>query len=787
MRLLALSLLAGISVFSLAVWGCGGEDDDDHSTGAGLANDDDNDSPADDDTSPVDDDISPSDDDDSSVDDDDNDVGDDDDTVSIDLSGDYIVAAIKGQTLFLYGLTDQKNGGDLPAAPAAAEPRVEMVDGGAAGHAGTSIAAGPGGPAMPEAIPVADYAASPRLAVDVQGYYHLAYVDLSESAVVYLTDRSGSWTRVLVEQPAAGFEIVALLSLAVAGDGSARLAYGVMDVNNHYQETIHYASNAGTAAMLESGTAPAPWQVETLPDSEVIRPALTLDAQDRPHLVYFQDLGDYSVVRYAHQENDKWWARSVALNPLATPPAIAIGPDGQVHIACRLHLDPDPFATPLVHIFGWNEAWQRFTLLNKDIGSLSLAVDSQGYYHLAATGVSNLYYLTNRAEKDSRVVEVEAAESDECDLLLDAAENPVISYYQAETGALKTARLADQEWSLTALDTAGDAGTRCSLALDEQGRLRVSYLRRSTNEVMYATDAGGQWVKQAIEAAWTDYDDPPETSVAVDGDGQAHLVYYSNVTAGLQYATNRSGAWVTTTLDDNAPGLWNSVAVDREGYLHIVYADWDGNTLQYLTDRGGPWQGETIAQPFDGAYFPEVKVDAAGAVHVVYLANENTGCIPMYATNASGDWELTELTEGVGPGYSSIDLALDGDGHAHVALAAYFVPPGNKAVLAYLNNVSGAWSEETVLNQEDEQRIDHVAIGIDRQEFVHIAFCDNYQFTDDGGDLAYVTNLTGQWVKTPLTQTRVMGGYADLAIDQADTVHIVHYGEKALYHVSLSN
>lgn len=688
-------------------------------------------------------------------------------------TNDFLVAAIKGRALYVYAASAMRDHSPLQVLDLTGQPVFDVIAGGAPGRYGTSIAPGNGLKSDVFAVRVAAFAAEPHLVLDADGFYHLAYVDPQNDRLIVINNRAGKWLRSVVDDG----DSFGAISLVVDADGAEHLAYERFTDN-----VIRYATNADPNWPSPGTPIQNKWRIETVAEQLVALPALALDQFNQPHVAYFKYQPE--TVQYAHKVDGLWQSLKIGFKPGYTQPGIGVDDNGKVHVVyIRVISFPFkgfPSTVHLMHATDKIGIWTNVPLVQDgSLDSLAMTLDSRGDYHVVASGYQ-VHYFSNREANASLPALIEDLDGDSCALALDAAEDPLVAYHDEDAGVLRAAIGKDGTWTTATLDAAVDAGRRCDLAIDDTGNLHASYLSDSTGMLYYTTNGGDGWASEAIELTWTSYD-APESSIAIDKDGYAHISVSNREDYDLHYLTNRSGTWESTVVADYAISLWNSIALDDDGYAHIVYSDTADYNIVHLTNRSGEWVSEIVSQHGYTPIYPEIACDADGVLHVAYLAEGNV----MYATDASGGWETTILKTLNDCNLENIDLALDANGNAHVAMSTSFEPTGTKVRLRYFENTTGSWTEQVVLTQNDNQRIDYLGLGVDSAGAAHISFCDNYSFHSDGGDLAYVTNASGSWEKTTLDEVGRLGSYSDLAIDGDDNVHIIHYGDNALYYVGL--
>lgn len=170
------------------------------------------------------------------------------------------------------------------------------------------------------------------------------------------------------------------------------------------------------------------------------------------------------------------------------------------------------------------------------------------------------------------------------------------------------------------------------------------------------------------------------------------------------------------------------------------------------------WDVETAVLSRGAGTHTSLALDSEGHAHVAYRA---LGTYTLrYMTNASGLWVSEDLRVSCN-GYTS--LAIDRNGAVHIGFYS-------SGALKYATNRGGAWAIRTL---DDEGNVgNYSSLAIDSRGRVHISYHD-----DDTGSLKYATNSSGNWVAATLDSTGYSGSYTGLAIDPQDHVHIACYRE----------
>ena len=285
-------------------------------------------------------------------------------------------------------------------------------------------------------------------------------------------------------------------------------------------------------------------------------------------------------------------------------------------------------------------------------------------------------------------------------LALDGSGNPRISYYRVDTGDLKYAwcdvNCANTgNWGAEAVDSAGDVGEYTSLALDAGGNPRISYYAFATGSLKYAwCDSGcenpGNWTNLAV-ASSSNMDG--DTSLVLDGSGNPRISSHDSVNNNLQYT------WCDTACDN--PGNWNSIAAASAGdvglYTSLALDSSDNPRVSYYKydtdDLNYAWCDTGCDNPLNWNSITVAGTDNVGLYTSLALNSSNNPRI-SYQDGTSLDLYYTWCDAGCNDPGNWDRVAVDSLGTvgAHTSLALN--SSGNPRISYYGNDtLKYAWCD----------------------------------------------------------------------------------------------
>jgi hypothetical protein len=504
------------------------------------------------------------------------------------------------------------------------------------------------------------------------------------------------------------------------------------------------------AAAVSAGIDPVPlpvWRDQLLvPGTSFYTlgaPAMALDPDGNPHLVYGQN-----ILFHTWFDGREWHSETIdSSHAWQRESVMAIDDSGTIYIADYKNDDLS------LRILEPGGSWQKISAPFPHLVNFSMALDSSGRPHIVA---GPYYYNPNLAFVhgflgpegwSEEIILAENAYHKPISIAMDRNDQLVLLYERyGETNderGVWAARQKEGDWQYARL-SAGCLHSGNSLAVDHQDRVHALFSEDCDKDLIYAVENRQAWDKLVVS---TDAADP---ALALDNTGIPHVVYGSHL--GQLYATLKGATWETKIVKAGNYGAWyNQLRLDSAGAAHILSIN--GN-LQYTTNSSGQWQVSTPVMLETFGKRNALALDAVDTAHLLYHKYE-AGEL-YWASGSGGDLETELLGDAPFIGLE-IALAVDTLGRPHAA----FVNAEANQLLAGLRQ-GDVWSLEPIAVGGTQ-----LSMAVDGSNQPHLALIQDQVLT-------YWTKTGDDWVSEPVAEVGTSMVKAWLALDSLDRAHIAY-------------
>jgi hypothetical protein len=325
------------------------------------------------------------------------------------------------------------------------------------------------------------------------------------------------------------------------------------------------------------------------------------------------------------------------------------------------------------------------------------------------------------------------------------------------------------------IDTFHDPGEHTSIAVDGRGDLHISNLGAGEPYDMWGN--GGFWdARYSVRRGGTWQSEDIATSgvvgsfcaIGVAPSGEVHVVFYKDGDRDLLYAHRDATGWKLpqAILSDGDCGWGNDLAVDDSGTVHAVTFSRPSSgqdQVAYLRRVGSAWQAAVVVEPstFDTGPKSGIAVQPDGTVHL--SLQDATGKL-KYRRGKDGVFQAAQtLDSGLGAGAS--DIAVDGNGDAHIA---YY--DGTTKVLRFIGQQSGIFGAPMTLDSSGVVGSYHGIVATAGGD-LWIAY---YDFTNQ--DLRVIRRQGGSWGPPQTVDSAGhVGRYCSAALGSDGALHVAHW------------
>jgi hypothetical protein len=299
-------------------------------------------------------------------------------------------------------------------------------------------------------------------------------------------------------------------------------------------------------------------------------------------------------------------------------------------------------------------------------------------------------------------------------LELDGAGHPVVSYSERFNGDLKLIHCNDPaclggDDPIELLDTAlgGGFGGSGSLALDAAGNPVVSYYDDKNNDLklVHCSSADCHENMEPIASPDTPGTVGLHTSLELDADGNPVISYFASITGDLKLLHCDDPFCVGTESPrslrvDGDVGRYTSLALDSVGNPVISYYDATHSTLEVMHCNDADCAGgdESVGRPDEAVLvgrFTSLALDAAGNPVVSYLDDAPVDLKVAHCNDPAcvGGDESIQSPDTDGFVGTHTSLALDGAGNPVIS---YRDATNGDLKVAYCNDPSCAGGNESI-------------------------------------------------------------------------------------------
>lgn len=191
-------------------------------------------------------------------------------------------------------------------------------------------------------------------------------------------------------------------------------------------------------------------------------------------------------------------------------------------------------------------------------------------------------------------------------------------------------------------------------------------------------------------------------------------------------------------------GLSTSIALDSNGFPHIAYVVHlirrDGRDYEVRHARwdGVRWRSERVTRMADSligpdAYAVDIALDSMDAPHIAVASGADPGTI-QYARRDGGGWTVEDVISG-GDYDARVAIALDGLDRAHLV----YLDSNDSPTLYHQYFDGGMWVQE-IIAQGLSSPFEAPDIAIDDADGVHISYYD-----DNADAIKYAHKVAGNW------------------------------------------
>ena len=364
--------------------------------------------------------------------------------------------------------------------------------------------------------------------------------------------------------------------------------------------------------------------------------------------------------------------------------------------------------------------------------------------------------------------------------------------------ATKDLTIKVRGWKITVIDSNGNVGRYCSIAIDSQNHLHVAYQDVDNLDLKYAYYDGSTW---HTETVYSPGDTGYYPRIAVDSNNTPHIVWYDKSNGNVMYAFWNGSFWdnkgfLPAGCTDNAN---LAIVVDSNDNPHLFYVSSSNDRdLVHTYYDGTNWQSEIVfTAPTGynngpGGWFNWTVTATIDSNDIVWVAGtyfwKSTALYPprqglrfkiWKADLSSSPWTWTEVAtlESYGGGHDTqigsryfgkfADFAFKSGTSSPFVIAWYRDASSNDEIKIYGDPGSGYSSLYTVQSSVGETCF--CRLVFDSSGIMHTVW-----FNANTSKLEYAKKQGISWLCSEILDSIDVNG-VDMVIDSSDNLYVVFY------------
>jgi len=358
------------------------------------------------------------------------------------------------------------------------------------------------------------------IALDNNGYPHIAYQDNSNADLMYCYYTGTEWVEETVEYEGS---VGGPISMELNKDGEPNIIYSVY---NMFGGDIRYAKKNGSS-----------WEKQIVKNycgyGVTVYKDIAIDISGNLYLSYISDWDLY----YAYWNGNAWENYKV-----------------------------DEYV--------WGFDWNSINV--DDTGKVLIVYNERG-----SQGFSSFRYVEIiGGSAQMQDVYVKGTEDyGQCiSMDLDSNDTPNFAFFDSSNGDLKYAKLSGSSWEIETVDSEGNVGYFTSIKLDSLNKPHIAYYDITNKDLKYAKWTGSAWSIRVIDSIG---DVGQYSSLALDSSNNPHIAYYDATNGDLCYAAYLNNAPTLTWTGETSYST-DGVSPDSGGVndtytFRVKYTDSDGD------------------------------------------------------------------------------------------------------------------------------------------------------------------------------------------------------------------